>query len=243
MDHDLDPEPFDADALDLRPFDSEPEDDEAFAAAAFVENPEPRCPCVLVVHASAGLDATALSDLSRALASFRDELLADELAAKRVEVAVLSYPEARCVAPFRAPQDFVAPRLAVDPTVPGASLVDAVELADELVTERKELYRRNGVQYYRPLVFLLTAGGEPDWEVAADRIRDGEAAGAFVFQVIGLGKTDAKRLALLATRDPITLPSLRFRALFQWLGRSLQTLSHSSVEAEFALPTWRPKAA
>ena len=131
---------------------------------------------------------------------------------------------------------FAPPTLEADTSGTEASLVDAVELATELLTERKEVYKRDGVQYYRPLVFLLTTGREPDWEIAADLVRTGEAEGAFAFQAIGVQGADMELLSLLTMRDPLELDGLRFRELFQWLGRSLQAVSNSHIESEFVLP-------
>jgi uncharacterized protein YegL len=219
-----------------------PTDETAFTDACFVENPEPRCPCVLVLDTTAVLEPRALAELNAALEQFREELLSDELASKRVEVAVVTYPPSRTAAPFSLPEDFAAPELRPDVSGEQATLVDALELAIGLVSERKEAYKRGGVQYYRPLVFLVTTGGALDFEAASDLVRDGESGGAFVFQAVGVQGANMRRLELLSTREPVVLESLRFRELFRWLGRSLQVVSRSHVENEVELPAW-PAAA
>lgn len=51
-----------------------------FENLTFAENPEPRCPCVLVLDTSASMFGPPLAALSKALHMMRAELLSDSLA-------------------------------------------------------------------------------------------------------------------------------------------------------------------
>jgi hypothetical protein len=51
----------------------------------FAENPENRCPVVLVLDNSGSMRGAPIQQLNDGLQVFRDELQADSLAAKRVE--------------------------------------------------------------------------------------------------------------------------------------------------------------
>src|SRR5215510_7073987 len=62
-----------------------------FVATEFAENPEPRCPCVLLLDTSGSMKGQPISELNRGLNAFRDELASDSLAAKRVEVAIITF--------------------------------------------------------------------------------------------------------------------------------------------------------
>jgi uncharacterized protein YegL len=62
-----------------------------FADAEFAENPEQRCPCVLLLDTSASMTGQRLDSLNEGLALFRDELSSDPMAAKRVELAVVTF--------------------------------------------------------------------------------------------------------------------------------------------------------
>jgi uncharacterized protein YegL len=63
----------------------------AFDKVEFAENPEPRVPCVLVVDTSASMQGAKIDELNKGLAFYKQELLADPLASKRVEVAIVTF--------------------------------------------------------------------------------------------------------------------------------------------------------
>ena len=61
-----------------------------FGASEFADNPEPRCPCLLLLDTSASMEGEVM-ELSRGLAAFEDEPSADALAMKRVEPGIVSF--------------------------------------------------------------------------------------------------------------------------------------------------------
>src|SRR6476620_11912540 len=65
--------------------------DNAFAAVEFAENPEPRVPCVLIVDTSTSMQGPRIDELNKGLQAYKQELLADPLASKRVEVAIVTF--------------------------------------------------------------------------------------------------------------------------------------------------------
>jgi hypothetical protein len=46
----------------------------------FADNPEPRCPCLLLLDVSGSMRGSPINQLNEGLAQFRDELFADSLA-------------------------------------------------------------------------------------------------------------------------------------------------------------------
>jgi len=52
-------------------------------AVEFAENPEPRCPCVLLLDTSGSMQGVPIDALNDGLQTFRDDLIRDELAKKR----------------------------------------------------------------------------------------------------------------------------------------------------------------
>lgn len=212
------------------PFSSE----EAFEAAEFVDNPEPRCPCVLLLDTSSSMSGKPIEELNAGLKVLQEELMQDELAAKRVEVAIVAFGPVRVEADFRTPELFSPPDLTADGETP---LGAAIERALELVHERKEVYRANGINYYRPWIFLITDGAPTDpWEQAAKQIHAGEQDGSFAFFPVGVQQANMDVLAKLSSRKPLKLKGLKFRDLFSWLSRSLQKVSQSQLGTEVALP-------
>ena len=212
-----------------------------FASIEFAENPEPRCACVLLLDTSGSMQGPPIAQLNLGLRSFKDELVSDPLAAKRVEVAVLAFGDSpTLITDFTDAANFEPPQLVAGGLTPmGAAIWDALGR----LTARKETYRSNGVAYYRPWVFLITDGEPTDeYQTAAREVRDGEERGAFSFYGVGVSDANMHKLTEIAppNRPPVKLDGLRFRDLFVWLSKSMRTVSHSAVGQTIALdpPGW-----
>ena len=123
---------------------------------------------------------------------------------------------------------------------------EAVVTSLKLLENRKAEYRQNGIQFYRPWVFLLTDGGPTDvrsqfWGEAKTMIKTGEEQKKFSFFAVGVEGADMERLAELSPhRAPLKLKGLRFRDLFQWLSNSQQSVSKSKPGD--AVPLTNPAA-
>jgi hypothetical protein len=71
-------------------------------AVEFAENPAPRCPCVLLLDTSGSMQGSPIDALNQGLLTFKDDLIKDPLASRRVEVAVVTFDSA-----VKVIQDFV----------------------------------------------------------------------------------------------------------------------------------------
>jgi uncharacterized protein YegL len=211
-----------------------------FGTDDFALNPEPRCPCLLLLDVSSSMSGEPITELNEGLKAFRDELLADPLASKRVEVACITFGPVHVATEFETAGVFQPPWLrALGETPMGAAIKSGVEL----VRLRKEAYRSNGIAFYRPWIFLITDGEPTDaWAEAAKKVKEGEAQKAFAFFAVGVKGANMAVLKQISVREPLKLKGVRFRGLFQWLSNSMKSISRSTPGDEVPLknPTQGP---
>ena len=203
-----------------------------FATSDFASNPEPRCPCILLLDVSGSMNGRPINELNAGLVTFRDELLADSLALKRVELGIVTFGPVHVEQPFTSAANFFPPILFAQGDTPMGS---AITKALDMVEERKREYRANGISYYRPWIFLITDGAPTDeWQAAANKVFQGEDK-KFAFFTIGVQGADMKTLAQISVRQPLPLQGLQFRELFSWLSSSLRSVSRSTPGTEVVL--------
>lgn len=189
-------------------------------------NPEPRCPCVLLLDTSGSMDGQKMAELNAGLRAFKDGLT-DEVAQLRVEVAIITFGPVLVKQDFISASQFQPPTLEVDGATPMGT---AINLALDKLDERKQLYKQKGISHYRPWVFLITDGQPTDgdiWQSAAQRIRDAETRKKVAFFAIGVEGADMEILRQLSVRDPVQLRGLEFTKMFVWLSSSLASVSQS----------------
>lgn len=210
-----------------------------FETVEFAENPEPRCPCILLLDCSSSMKGLPIEELNNGLKIFKEQLISDDLAAKRVEVTVIKFAsDVELMNDFEVAENFEPIELIAEGTT---SMGQAIEEAIRLLSSRKEIYKRNGISYYRPWIFMITDGYPTDnWEHAAEKVRKGENNKEFAFFAVGINNADLNRLSQIAVRQPLKLKGLDFRELFQWLSNTMHSVSSSTPEDKIKLeaPGW-----
>ena len=208
-------------------------------AVEFAENPEPRCPCVLLLDVSGSMQGPPINALNEGLQTFKNELNRDDLAKKRVEVAIVSFnTEVKVVEDFVTADQFEPPTLIAEGLTHMGS---AIHKGLDIIEARKAQYRTNGVTYYRPWVFLIT-DGEPQGELdsvveqAAQRIKSDEANKRVAFFAVGVEGANMTQLSQIVVRTPLKLIGLNFQEMFIWLSASMQRVSQSKPDEQVPLP-------
>lgn len=229
-----------------------------FADVGLATNPEPRCPCVLLLDVSGSMGevvgepgrdlgytvqqdgktyravsggVTKMDKVNEGLRAYHADLMSDPLAAQRVEVSVITFGDAvKTVTPFVIAQEFSPPTLAPRGQTPmGAAILQAIDA----VTERKRLYKQNALHYYRPWIFLITDGEPTDaWQAAAAKVREGEKNKSFAFFSVGVGDANFDVLRQVSSREPLRLDATKFREMFVWLSQSQRSVSQSNPGQE-----------
>ncbi|HEY7422723.1 MAG TPA: VWA domain-containing protein [Gemmataceae bacterium] len=223
-------------------------------AKEFEINPEPRCACVLLLDVSGSMgeiisnagedlgytiqsdgqtyravsDGVAkIDELNAGLVAYKEALAADSLAAKRVEVAIVTFGGVvQTICDFTTIDGFHPPVLTPNGDTP---MGQAIREGVEMLRRRKDAYRANGIMYYRPWIFLITDGGATDeWKSAADLVKQGEDSNGFLFFAVGVEGANFDRLKQISSkRPPLRLKGTRFRDMFQWLAGTQRSASRS----------------
>jgi uncharacterized protein YegL len=203
----------------------------------FVENPENRCPVILLLDASASMSGQPIQELNRGIAAFKEDLLSDDQASLSVELAIVRFGgSVSLIQDFVTVEDFLPPTLTTDGSTP---MGQAIEMALDTLEKRKALYKENSVLYYRPWVFLVTDGAPTDnWQSAAQRLRKAEDNRQLLFFAVGVEGAEFEVLKQIVSpeRSPVQLNGLDFRSLFIWLSASMKRVSSGKVGEAVELP-------
>ncbi len=214
------------------------DEQQPFAAAEFAENPEPRCPCVLLLDTSGSMQGESIEQLNRGLQMFRQELFSDSLSMKRVEIAVVTFGPVAVMQDFTTADEFRPPRLEAAGDTP---LAAAVQRGLGLLQNRKQILRDNGIKLFRPWIFLITDGAPTDnWKNLPSAIRAGEENKSFSFFALGVEGADFDILRQISVREPLKLSGVRFNEFFLWLSASLKNVSRSNPGDKVDIPDYKP---
>lgn len=167
----------------------------------FADNPEPRCPSLLILDVSGSMQGASLRQLQEGIEVYRDCLHSDTLARKRVEVAILRFGgKIELLCPFATVDAFSIPRLESQGDTPMAqALVEGLNLLNS-----------------------------QNWPEAKQRVKEGENKKSFSFFAVGVEGADMQRLGEISVREPLKLKGLEFRKMFEWLSASQQAVSRST---------------
>lgn len=204
----------------------------------FSDNPDPRCPCVLLLDISGSMQGDPIAALNHGLQIFQTDICRDALARRRVEVALVTFGNGG----VQTQQDFITvDKFSVPTLMAGGNtpMGEAIQRGLDMLRARKDQYINNGIAYYRPWIFLITDGEPTDeWRSAAQRVHEEEARKGVVFFAVGVPGANMQTLAQIAVpqRPPKMLQGLNFDALFLWLSQSQQRVSNSKIGDQTALP-------
>lgn len=208
-------------------------------APIYHNNPSQRTPCMLVLDSSGSMDEivpasgrTRIDELNQGLQLLRQELLADETAAQRVQLAIVCVGgpagDADLLMDWTDAMNFQPPVLRAGNLTP---LGQGMRLALQYVEQQKQTLKSFGIGYTRPWVMVISDGEPTDdpalWQAVAQECRAAEDAKRCVIYPIGVADANLQVLQQISATPALRMADARFREYFQWLSSSLSSMSRS----------------
>lgn len=186
------------------------------------------------------MDGRQIESLNRATNRFATDVREDELAAKRLDIGVVSFGgEVQSTHTYQSAQHFIPDKLVADGETPmGQALYEAIAMTETRIKQLKEF----GIPHYRPWIILMTDGEPTDadteaWEAAKKLINFGVRNNKFTFFPLVTESGNKEMIGQLCSSAQIFgLDSHKFSEFFVWLSRSLQQVAKSQIGEKVNLP-------
>lgn len=205
----------------------------------FIENPEQRAPCVLLLDTSSSMAGRSIDQLNAGLHTLVQGVSADALALSRVEIAMITFGDKVDLChPFATADHVNVPHLTA---YGGTPMGAAMTLGIQTITNRIKDYRKAGVPCLSPFMFLLSDGGPTDsWKEPASRVADMERRGKLQFFPVGVEGADLGMMSSIGQRKALLLKDADFPKLFEWVSYVMSDYSASRPDETVKLrePTW-----
>lgn len=191
---------------------------------------EPHLACVLLLDTSGSMSGAPIESLNKGINNFIQQTAMDEMAQKRVDVAIVAFDDEP-----RVEMDFT-PISQMEPvrlTTGGLTAMGAaINKAIDMVKERNRFYASLGTQCFKPWIFMITDGAPTDdITAAAQRIQEEENKGShgkLKFFALGVNGYDKETLFKL-TKRVMELENTDFSGIFNWMSESMCAISVSRV--------------
>ena len=211
-------------------------------------NYEQKCLCVLVLDTSGSMNAdNAIGQLNQGLQTFKSQIMNDETARDRLEIAIVSFnSEIKVELQPSLISEIEMPTLKASGQT---QLVRAIEEAQQVIKDRKDYYKSKGLTYYRPWIVVMTDGdpypANQDIDGIAQKIQEDADVKKYVFFMIGVGNEvhDDVLSKLTTSQFPaMRMDAVNFAEFFQWLSASATVVVNSDdltdSNVSIPQPTW-----
>lgn len=200
---------------------------------------EPHLACVLLLDTSGSMAGDSIDSLNKAINQFKEKTMLDELAKKRVDVAIVKFDDtAELVQDFTPISEMQPVHLE---TGGMTSMCAGIDMAIDLVKERNRLYSSMGTPCFKPWIFMITDGEPTDYSDiprVAQRIKEESSKGSHgKLKFFALGVPGYSREVLIELTDKVMeLEDTDFSGIFNWISESMTTISVSRVGDNVQLP-------
>ena len=196
-------------------------------------NPSTRVPVCLVLDTSGSMSGDPINELSEGVRLFYDAVRSDETALYSAEISVVTFGgSVTRKADFNTLEhQSETPEFYANG---GTPMGEAVNMALDMLEQRKSEYKSSGVDYYQPWIVLMTDGrpngDNSELSRAIQRTCDMVNERKLTVFPIGIGEeADMDVLAKFSPkRPPLKLQGLNFREFFAWLSKSVSKVTQST---------------
>ena len=219
----------------------------------YVNNPNQRTPCVLVLDASYSMSTytsggkTRIQLLNEGLKEFEKALKKDNTVLTRVQISIVIVggpnATAELLMDWTDANYFTAFNLKEGGNTP---LAEGLEIGLDLVEASKANLNKNGLSYTRPWMFVMS-DGEPTshhtaWKAATDHCKQAINNKKVTIFPIGIDSAlgGAQRLNEISDLPCIQMEETKFEEFFVWLSDSLAESTRSRPGDTVELPDTDP---
>lgn len=196
------------------------------------ENYQQKCCVVLVLDTSGSMHGQGISQLTNGINVFFDEIGKDtDNLGQKLEIGVITFDSnVNRICEPKLVQYVDLPPL----TTQGSTrMVDGVREGVNMVKQRKQYYKDNGIKYYRPWIIMITDGDPDDDQkehlmALASEIQQGMEKREFCFMAIGVDGADVSVLQVISNSEipPRMISGLKFADFFKWLSVTIQEVTN-----------------
>lgn len=209
-------------------------------ASELARNPSNRLPVALCLDVSSSMAGEPIKELNDGIRLFIEAVGKDDCASASVELLVVTFADTPRVQTEFSTVDKIQ-SAKVTATGGSTDLGGGVSLALAQLGERKELYRRLGIDYFQPWLVLMTDGQPTTKNHNAASTLTLELEGSKKLTVFPIGIGPGADMDVLRKfsqkKPPLKLRGLKFREFFQWLSASASTVSASRPGEQLKLDT------
>lgn len=202
-----------------------------------VENTgEQHLACAVLVDTSGSMSG-CIRELEEAIAELKQKIMDDDVARGRVEICLITFDDNVCEQSAFGPiQKMEIPRI----NCGGMTHThEAVEFALRRVTERKDDYKKNGMTYNQPWIWLLTDGGSNDADNGSfQALLEAQKNKKCVFFGVAVGNqvNDAELGGMHKNGMILRVGKDNLAAVFEYLSQSVSSASQSEPGSKLNLP-------
>jgi uncharacterized protein YegL len=217
----------------------------------YVNNPNQRTPCVLVLDASYSMSSrtksgkTRIEHLNEGLHALEDALKSDPIALTRVQISIVIVggpnSQAELLMDWTDANHFTAFDLKPAGNTP---LAEGLQLGLELAEEGKNTILSNGVSLTRPWMIVISDGDPTSsasaWKEATLATREAETNNKVEIFPIAVEGASIEKMNQISHKPCAQLSGMKFKELFVWISDSMSKYAQSRPGDNITLPNTDP---